>query len=152
MVVETLKEALGHTPATTYYPSLIQATLLIIIKHQRPHLNTLPRRIILIRRIHKRRMRDPPRAPIINGIVTLDEQRLVGPLRVLEIPLVVGVGLDGVGLALAVGVDQLGGDEIGVGYGVSVGQGEGVSEDGFDGAPDIDDLEALLEELVRFVG
>jgi len=42
-----------------------------------------------------------------------------------------------VGLAFAVGVDEFGGDEVVVGYGVRVGEGERVTEDSFNGAPDL---------------
>lgn len=66
-------------------------------------------------------MRHPPRPPIIHRVVALDKQRLVGPLRVLEVPLVLCVGLDRVRLAGAVGVDERDGDEVAVGDGVGGG-------------------------------
>lgn len=88
-------------------------------------------------RILKRRMRDPPRAPIIERIVAFDEQRFIGLLRVLEVPPMVRIRLDGVRLALAVWVDQRCGDEVAVWHGVCVGNGERISEDGLDGTPDL---------------
>lgn len=82
-------------------------------------------------------MRNAPRAPILKRIIALDEQRFVGPLGVLEVPAVIGVRLDRVRLPLPVWIDQLGGDQIAIGYGMRVGKGEGISEDGFDWAPDL---------------
>jgi len=124
-------------------------------------------------RVLKRGMRDPPRTTIINRIITLNEKRLVRPLRVLEIPTMIRVRLHGVGLAFAVWIDQGGWDEVAVGDGIGVCEGEGISEDGFDGTPDledlkvsigvicrkreergrayVDDLETLLEKLVGFI-
>ena len=58
-----------------------------------------------MRRIHKRRVRNPPRAPIVKRIVAFDEYWFIGLLRVLEVPLVAWVRLDCVRLALAVWVD-----------------------------------------------
>lgn len=108
---------LSHPPYHTNPPTIP----LIIIKHQRPNLNTLSRLPPFPLPILKRRMRHPSRAPIIHRIKALDKQRLVGPLRVLEIPLVLRVGLDSVRLAGAVGVDERDGDEIAVGDGVGGG-------------------------------
>jgi hypothetical protein len=104
IVVETLREVMVIIPPSRIKSHELQVNL-IIIKHQRPHLNALPGRIILMRRIHKRCVRNPPRAPIVKRIVALDEQWFIGPLRVLEVPLVARVRLDRVRLALAVWVD-----------------------------------------------
>lgn len=88
-------------------------------------------------RILKRRMRNPPRAPIIHRVEALNKQRLIRALRILEVPAMRRVGLDGVRLAGAVGVDEGDGDEVAVGDGVGVGEGEGVFEDGLYGTPDL---------------
>jgi hypothetical protein len=82
-------------------------------------------------------MRDPPRPSIINRIIALNKQRLIRPLRILEVPAMARIRLDDVRLAAPVGVDQCGRDEVAVGDGVRVGEGEGVAEDGFNGAPDL---------------
>ena len=88
-----------------FIEAILLGSLRLIIKHQRPRLNAFPGRIILMRRIHKRCVRDPPRAPIVERIVALDEDRFIGPLRVLEVPLVARIRLDRVRLAFAVWVD-----------------------------------------------
>jgi hypothetical protein len=75
-------------------------------RNQRPHLNTLPRVLVLMSWIHKRRMRNSPLATIIQRIIALDEQRLIMPLRIFKVPSMVRIRLDRVRLALAVGIDQ----------------------------------------------
>jgi len=102
-------------------------------------------------RVRKRSMWNPPRDTVGDGIIALDEKRLVRSLRVLEVPLVLGIRLDSVGLAVTVWVNQRGGNEIALVYGIGVREGEGVSEDGLDGTPNVDDLKALLEKLIRFI-
>jgi len=127
-------------------------------------------------------MRHPSRHPrLLLRIKTLDQRDLVRPLRILEVPPVIRVGSHGVRLAFARGVDESHADEVRVGDGVGVCDGEGVFEDCFYGAPDlglllglgiwergggrgeqnggwekggtnVDDLEAVLEELFGFVG
>jgi hypothetical protein len=110
---------------------------LVIIKHQRAHLNALARRLIGMCGIHKSRVRNSPGASIVQRIVALNQQRLIGPLGVLVVPPVAGARAHGVRLAFAVGVDQLGGNEIRVGNGIRVGRRERVPEDGLDRAPDL---------------
>lgn len=89
---------------------------------------------------------------LVDRVETLDQRHLARRLRVLEVPPVGRVRLDGEGLALAVRVDQLGGDEVGLGDRLGVGVPQRVSVDGLDGAPDVDDLETLLGELLGLVG
>ena len=88
---------------------------LLPIKHKCPNLNTLPTRLILLIRIRERCMRHPLRPPIIKRIKTLDQRHFLGSLTVLEVPAMIRVGLDAVGLASAVRVDQ------GCAYQVAVG-------------------------------
>ena len=83
------------------------------IKHQSPHLNALPRILILLRGIRKRRVRHPPgNSLLLFGVEALDQRHLVRPLRILEVPSMSGVWLDGEGLACAVGVDEGRADEV----------------------------------------
>jgi len=91
-----------------------------------------------MRWILKRTMRNPPRAAVINGIITLNKQRLIRSLRILKVPPMSRIWLDGVRLAFAVRVDQCSGDEVTVGHGMGVCKGERISEDGFDGTPDLE--------------
>lgn len=90
-----------------------------------------------MRRIRERSMRNAPRAAVIDRVIALDEQRLVGPLRILEVPSVAWIRLDGERLALAVWVDQRSGDKVAFRHGVGVCEGERVSEDRLDGAPNL---------------
>lgn len=118
------------------------------MKHQSPNLNTLSLRILPLPsslRIHKRRMRNPSRSPIQLRIKTFDQCHNIGSLSIAIIPFVLPVWLDGVRFTLAVGVDEFYGDEVAVGYGMGVCDGERVFVDCFYGAPDVDNLVAPLE-------
>lgn len=55
------------------------------------------------------------------------------------------VGFDSIRFAFAVGVYKFYRDEVGIGHGVRVCDGEGIFVDGFYGSPDVDDLEPTLE-------
>jgi hypothetical protein len=117
---------------------------LVVIEHQSPHLNTLPWRIVLMRWIHKCGVWDPPRPPIVNGIVAFDKQRLVRPLGIFEIPPVIRVRLHGIRLALAIGIDEFGGHEVAFGDRVGICEGQGVSVDCFYGTPDLNRVSERL--------
>lgn len=120
------------------------------IKHQSPHLNTLPRLLILLTLIHKRRMRHPARHPrLVNRVKALYQRHLIRPLRVLEIPPMPLVRPDRKRLPAPVGVDEPDPDQIRLGDRVRVGDGERVFEDCFDGAPDLLLLASLRGVLER---
>ena len=97
-------------------------------------------------------MRRSPRSSIRFRIKTLDQRDFIRPLPVQKVPSMLFVWSDGEGLANSVGVNELHGDEVAIGYRCSVGDGKGVFEDGFDGTPNIDDLIAAFEELIGFLG
>ena len=126
--------------------------ILVLVKYQRPNLNTLPRLPLRRLGICKRGMRHPPRPPINLAIKTLDQHHLLGRLAIGVIPLVLLVRPDGQCLASAVWVDEGDGDEVGFRYRMRVRDGKGVFEDWLDGSPDIDNLVAGFEELVCFRG
>ena len=85
------------------------------MKHQCPNLDTLPRLPLDCLRIHKRRMRHPPRPPIKLAIKTLDQHHLLGRLTVDIIPFMVLVRPDSQRLAPAVRIDEGDGHEVGFG-------------------------------------
>jgi hypothetical protein len=87
--------------------------------------------------VRKCRMRDSPRATVIDRIVTLDKHRLIRPLRVLEVPSMIRIRLDRVCLSLAIRVDQCSGDKVALGHGMGVRKRERVSEDGLNGTPNL---------------
>ena len=62
------------------------------------------------------------------------------------------VWTDGKGLPNAIRIDQLHGQEVLVGDGCGVSNAERVFADGFDGAPDVDDLVAAFKEAVGLGG
>jgi len=82
-------------------------------------------------------MRNPSCTTIIQRIIALDKQRLIRPLGILEVPTMIWVRLDCVRLARAIRVDQRSWNEIAVRHGMGVRQGERISEDGLDWAPDL---------------
>jgi hypothetical protein len=88
-------------------------------------------------RIHKSSMRNPSCTAVIQRIIALDKQRLIRPLGVLEVPTMVRIWLDCVRLSRAVRIDQRSRNKVAVRHGMSVRQGERISEDGLDGAPDL---------------
>jgi hypothetical protein len=102
-----------------------------------------------MRRIRKRTMRNPPCPSIIHRIKALDEQGLIRSLRILKVPLMFWIRLDGECLPLTVWIDQRGGNEITFWHGMGVGEGEGVAEDGFDGTPDLSgEGEQVMAEIM----
>lgn len=66
-------------------------------------------------------------------------------------PLMLGLMSDGVRLTPTGRVDELSDDKVFVRDGVGLGDGERVAENLLNGTPDVDDLHAALEELLRFV-
>jgi hypothetical protein len=82
-------------------------------------------------------MWNPPRATIIHGIITLDKEWLIRPLSILKVPSMIRVRPDCVRLALAVWIDQCGGNEVAVWHGMGVCKTEWISEDGLDGTPNL---------------
>lgn len=118
---------------------------IVRMKHQRPDLDTLPRLLCLRCRVHKGRMRHPPCSAIRLRIKTFDQGYLIRPLPVQKVPLVLLVRQDRECLPDSIRVDELHGHKIAVGDGICVSNAERIFEDGFDGPPDIDDLEATFE-------
>ena len=125
---------------------------LILMEHQRPHLNTLPGLLIDSLGILKRRMRHPPRSAIKLRIIALNQRDLLRALPIEVIPAMLRVRFHSQRLALAVRVDQADGDEVRFGHGVRVRDGEWVLEDLLDGPPDVDDLVTGGEEGVGVGG
>ena len=78
----------------------------------------------------------PPGA-ILEGIIALEEQRLVGLLSILEIPPMVRVRLHHPRLVSAVWIHPCSGNEVAVGHGTGVCDRERVPEDGLDGTPNL---------------
>lgn len=120
-----------HASKTSCFPALI--------KHQTPHLNTLPVPLPLRLRILYRAVNRPPRRRRLVAVEALDEHHLVGPLPVLVVPPVRRVGPDGPRLLppARAGVDDGRRDQVRVRDGGCVGQRERGGEDGGDGAPDL---------------
>lgn len=74
--------------------------------------------------------------PAVNqGVEALDQRDFVRPLAVLEVPAMVGVGLDTVRLPTPVGIDERRRDEVRVRDRVSVRDSQGVFVDCLDGTP-----------------
>jgi hypothetical protein len=82
-------------------------------------------------------MRNSPCATIIDGIVAFDEKRLIRALSILKIPSMVWIRLHSVSLAFTVRIDQCSGNQVRFRNRMSVRKGEWVSEDGFDGTPNL---------------
>ena len=122
------------------------------MEDQGPDLDGLATVVVDVLGVDESGVGDAPGAAVELGVVALDQGDLVDVLAVQVVPLVLGVGADGVGLALAGGVDQADADEVGVRDAVGVGDGEGVLEDLLDRPPHVDDLVARLEKLVGFGG
>lgn len=102
-------------------------------------------------RVLKRSMRHPPRS-ITPAIIAFNQRHLLRRLPVFEVPLMFLVGPDTQRLTLSVRVNQTDGNEIRVRHGVRVSNSERVLEDPLDGTPDVDDLVAVGEEVVGFIG
>ena len=118
---------------------------IVRMKHQCPNLDTLPRLLRLRCRVDKGRMRHSPRSPVRLGIITFDQGHLIGPLPVQKVPLVLLVRPDRVRLPDSIRVDELHGEKIAVGDGIGVGNAQRILEDGLDGPPHVDDLDAAFE-------
>ena len=120
-------------------------------KHQSPNLNALPPLCPLgTPRVHKRRVRHP--GPLLR-VIALQHQPLVilHPAPIAP-PLAPGV-LDRGRLARAVRVPVLDADHGFVGHRRAIGEAERERLHGaVDGAPDVDDADAALEELGGFGG
>ena len=127
--------------------TLLSLRRLILMKHKRSNLNTLPIIPINMTRILKRSMRYPPRPTIKLTIKALDQGHLIRPLPILEVPPMLLIWPDSVRLALTVGIDELDSHQVAVWDRVCVCDRERVTEDPLDGAPDVDDLVAGIEEL-----
>ncbi|KAB8616627.1 hypothetical protein FH972_025962 [Carpinus fangiana] len=97
-------------------------------------------------------MRHAPRPPISLGIIALDQRHLIGPLAIDVEPAMPGTVAHAERLAAAVRVHERNGDQVGVGHGGGVGDGERVLEDALDGAPDVDDLVARAQQRVGVGG
>lgn len=116
-------------------------------------------------------MRDPPRAAIVQGVVALDQSNLAWRLSVLEVPPMLGIWLDSICLAAAIGIHQRSTDKVAVRHRVCIRKRKWIFEYCLDGAPDllqellshfwhgkatergtyVDDLEALLQKSSRHV-
>lgn len=93
-------------------------------------------------------MRHPPRKPLVlPTIKTLDQRNLPRRLRILEKPFMPLPRLDNKRLPPPIRIHQRRAHEIGIRDRGGRGDGEGVLVDCLDGTPDVDDLEAVLEEL-----
>lgn len=138
-IQEISKHASKQAPNKTSITPIPQPPIPIpSIKHQSPHLDTLPRLLVLLTLIHKRRMRHPARHPrLVNRVKALYQRHLIRPLGILEIPPMPLVRPDRKRLPAPVGVDEPDPDQIRLGDRVRVGDGERVFEDCFDGAPDL---------------
>lgn len=122
------------------------------MKNQSSDLDTLPRTLSLSLPIHKRAMWYPPSPPIELRIETLDQQNL--PRRLLpEVkPAMLRVRTYRKGLSNTVRINQLHGQEVFFGHGGSVRHSKRIFADGFDGAPDVDDLVAAFQKTLGFGG
>lgn len=124
---------------------------LVFMEHQSSDLDTLPRRGIHRLRIDKGGMWNPPGTTVEFGIEALDQNHLFGRLSVQVVPFMFRIRTDGVRLAPTVRVDQIHAHKVRVRHRVGVRDGERIFIDGLDGSPDVDDLIAGLEQLVRLV-
>ena len=124
------------------------------MKHQRPDLDTLPRREILPCRrfIHERRMRHPSRASIKLTVETLDQHNFLRRLSICVEPLMFRIWSDRKRLTLTIRIDQGHRDQVSVRHAISLCDGERVAVNGFDGTPDVDDLVAGFEQLISEIG
>ena len=110
---------------------------LLIIEYKRPNLNTLPARLILLIRVREGGMRHSLRTPVIQRVEALDQCHFLGSLAVLEVPAMVRIGLDAVGLASAIRVDQCGSYKIGIRDRVCICDSKRVFVDRADGPPNL---------------
>ena len=127
--------------------ALVSLCRLILMKHKRSNLNTLPIIPINMTRVLKRSMRHPPRPTIKLTVKALDQCHLIRSLPILEIPPVLLVRPDSIRLALTIRIDQLDSDKVGVWDRVCVCDCERIAENLLDGTPDVDDLVPGIEQL-----
>lgn len=123
---------------------------LLRIEHQAPDFDALSlRSTSRTSLIQERSMRRQPRLVRIR-IETFDQRHLIRPLLRQIIPLVTIPVLDAKRRPLVVVVDVTRRDEVFFGVeGMIVGDGEGIMSDGvLNGAPDVDEADAGLEQAV----
>ena len=120
------------------------------MEYQCSHLDALSCSLINSRGVHERSMRDSSRSTVQLGVITLDEHNFRRRLSIKVIPLVCLIWADGQCLASSIRIDEVDRHQIGLGNRVSISYRERILEDCLDGAPDVNDLVASLEELVRF--
>lgn len=113
---------------------------IILMKHQRSNLNTLPPLLILCPWQLERTVRHASRPSIRLRIKTLDQRNQLRALSIPVIPLELRVWLHRTRLALAVGVDQLRRHEIAIRDGVRIRYSQGITFHSLDGPPHINNL------------
>lgn len=122
------------------------------MENQSSDLNTLPRIFTLKLPIHKRAVRYSPSPPVKLRIKALDQHNLPRRLLPKVKPAMLRVRSNRKGLSNTVRINQLHGQEVLIGHRFSVRHSERILTDGFDGAPDVDDLVAAFEEAFGFRG
>lgn len=122
------------------------------MENQRSDLDTLSRTLSLSSLIHKCAMRRPPRPSIQLRIEALDQHDLFRRLLPEIEPAMARIRTNGKSLPDTIRVNQLHGQKVIFGHGRGVRDTERVLADGFDGAPNVDDLVAAFEEAVGVGG
>src|SRR5262249_50769181 len=125
-----------------------------LVKHQRAQFDALAqRRVGRCGGIDEGGVRPEPRAAVVQRVIALQKESFLRlHLRKIE-PAMVGIEFDRIGLAAAVGIDQVGGDEIAGRDRRAIAHGKRRIMDGAaDRSPEIDDLHTTLQELLRLVG
>lgn len=117
------------------------------MKNQRANLNTLPPRLTLRLRIHKRRMRHTPSPPIRLRIKTFNQRHQIRSLSIAIIPLDIRIRLHTISLTRPVRVNESDGNQIAVRDGMCVSNGQGIFENCLDRSPDVDDLVSPFQEF-----
>jgi hypothetical protein len=117
------------------------------MKHQAPHLDTLPRVPIRMFRILKCSVGHPPRPSIQLAIIALNQHHLLRRLPILVIPRMLLIRSHAQRLTPSIRVDETDGYKVAFRNGAGVSYSEGVLVDGLDGTPDIDDLVAVGEKV-----
>lgn len=124
---------------------------LLIIEDQGSNLDALPRVLVFLLRIGEGSVRNSPRTTVIPRVKALDQSHLIWSLAVLIVPSMSRIWLDSICLTLSIGVDQGGTDKIGVWDRMSISDTQRILVYGLDWAPDVDDLETLLDEFICFL-